>query len=191
MSDSNKRYIRDYLISMVLYCVVLTGVIMLYEALPQHPASALLMLLPLVPILFAFRAFIRWVRELDEMQKRIQMEAFAFSLGLTSILTFTYGLMERAGLPQISLIWVFPLSVMLWGIGHLFANGDLASLILFGGLSLYGAAHLALGLAHGIRPSPEVRAGHDILSLIAGVALYIAMVQLHPVLIGVPVLTLS
>src|SRR5687767_13658662 len=117
MSDSNKRYIRDYLISMVLYCVVLTGVIMLYEALPQHPASALLMLLPLVPILFAFRAFIRWVRELDEMQKRIQMEAFAFSLGLTSILTFTYGLMERAGLPQISLIWVFPLSVMLWGIG--------------------------------------------------------------------------
>ncbi len=86
----------------------------------------------------------------------------------------------------------FPLAiaVVLWGIGHLFANGDLASLILFGGLSCYAAAHLVLGLAYGIRPSPEVRAGHDILSLIAGVALYIAMVQFHPVLIGVPVLPL-
>lgn len=86
----------------------------------------------------------------------------------------------------------FPLAIaiMLWGIGHLFARGDLASLILFGGLFFYAAAHLVLGLAYGVRPSPEVRAGHDILSLIAGVALYIAMVQLHPVLIGVPVLSL-
>jgi uncharacterized membrane protein len=86
----------------------------------------------------------------------------------------------------------FPLAiaVMLWGVGHLFANGDLASLILFGGLFCYAAAHLVLGLAFGIRPSPEMRAGHDILSLIVGVALYIAMVQLHPVLIGVPVLAL-
>ena len=84
----------------------------------------------------------------------------------------------------------FPLAiaVMLWGAGHLLANGDLASLILFGGLFAYAAAHLALGLAFGVRPSPEVRSGHDILSLVAGVALYIAMVQLHPVLIGVPVL---
>ena len=86
----------------------------------------------------------------------------------------------------------FPLAiaVMLWAVGHLFANGDLASLILFGGLFAYAAAHLGFGLAYGIRPSPEVRSGHDILSLIAGVALYVAMVQLHPVLIGVPVLSL-
>lgn len=84
----------------------------------------------------------------------------------------------------------FPLAigVMLWGIGHLFANGDLASVILFGGLTAYGATHLVLGLAHGVRPTADVRSGHDVLSLIAGVALYIAMVQLHPVLIGVSVL---
>ena len=86
----------------------------------------------------------------------------------------------------------FPLAiaVMLWGAGHLFANGDLASLILFGGLIAYAAAHLALGLWFGIRPSPETRSGHDILSMVAGVALYIVMVQLHPVLIGVPVLAI-
>ena len=86
----------------------------------------------------------------------------------------------------------FPLAiaVMFWGAGHLFANGDLASLILFGGLIAYAAAHLVLGLWFGIRPSPEVRSGHDILSMVAGVALYIVMVQLHPFLIGVPVLTL-
>ena len=86
----------------------------------------------------------------------------------------------------------FPLAmaVMLWSAAHLFANGDLASLILFGGLFIYAAAHLGLGLANGVRPSPEVRGGHDGLSILAGVALYAVMAQLHPVLIGVPILPL-
>ncbi|HUF44907.1 MAG TPA: NnrU family protein [Aestuariivirgaceae bacterium] len=86
----------------------------------------------------------------------------------------------------------FPLAiaVMLWGVGHLFANGDLASLILFGGLSAYAAAHFGFGRAYGMAPSRDVRSGHDVVSLIAGLALYIAMVQLHPILIGVPVASL-
>ncbi len=87
----------------------------------------------------------------------------------------------------------FPLAigVMFWAVGHLFANGDLASLILFGGFLLYAVAHFIIGSANGIRPSPEVRQGHDLLSVIIGVALYGVMTQLHGALIGVPVLQLS
>jgi uncharacterized membrane protein len=87
----------------------------------------------------------------------------------------------------------FPLAfgVIAWATGHLFANGDLASLILFGGLLLYAVLHLALGFANGLRPSPEIRQGHDALSIFIGLALYGAMTQMHPYLIGVPVLNLS
>ena len=87
----------------------------------------------------------------------------------------------------------FPLAigVILWGVGHLFANGDLATLILFGGMSAYGATHVALGLANGMRPSPEMRTGHDVLSLLIGAALFGAMTQLHPVLTGMPVIDLG
>lgn len=87
----------------------------------------------------------------------------------------------------------FPLAiaVIFWGFGHLFVRGDAASLILFGGIAAYGAAHLALGLANDIRPSPEVRKGHNLLSLLFGVAFYGVFTQLHAVLIGVPVLTLT
>lgn len=86
----------------------------------------------------------------------------------------------------------FPLAVavVLWSTGHLLANGDAASLVLFGGFLTYGIAHLCLGLANDVRPSPEVRGGHDTLSILAGTVLYIAMVQLHAVLIGVPILPL-
>jgi uncharacterized membrane protein len=83
----------------------------------------------------------------------------------------------------------FPLAIgiILWGTAHLIANGDLASLILFGGFIVYAALHIGLGTANGVRPAPAVRDGHDMLSLLAGIALFGLMTQLHPVLIGVPV----
>jgi hypothetical protein len=122
MSKSAKRYMRDFSISMTGYVLALLASELVYQRLPESPARPLMLLIPIVPILFAFAAFIRYVRELDELQQRIQMEAFAFSLGLTGILTFTYGLLESAGLPKIGLIWVFPLTIMLWGIGQMFAK---------------------------------------------------------------------
>jgi uncharacterized membrane protein len=82
------------------------------------------------------------------------------------------------------------LAVVLWATGHLMANGDLRALILFGGLLAYALAHIGLGLANGVRPSPEVRGGHDLLGVFAGIALYGVMTQLHEVLIGVPVFAL-
>lgn len=87
----------------------------------------------------------------------------------------------------------FPMgiAVIFWATGHLLANGDLASIILFGGLLLYALAHIAIGAANGIRPSPEVRSGHDLISVVMGVALYAAMAQLHAIVIGVPVFSLT
>ncbi|MGE0212229.1 MAG: NnrU family protein [Parvibaculaceae bacterium] len=87
----------------------------------------------------------------------------------------------------------FPLALgtIAWAAGHLMANGDLASLVLFGGLFVYAAAHLLLGLAAGIRPTPDVRPGHDLLSILAGLALFGVFVQLHGTIIGVPIVTLS
>jgi hypothetical protein len=41
------------------------------------------------------------------------------------------------------------------------------------------------------RPSPDWRPGHDLLSVLAGVALYGVTTQLHGILAGVPVMALS
>lgn len=82
------------------------------------------------------------------------------------------------------------IAVILWATGHLVANGDSASVILFGGLLAYGAVHLAAGISQGYRPTPEVRQGHDALSILAGIALYGVMIQLHAHLIGVPLFSI-
>ena len=56
---------------------------------------------------------------------------------------------------------------------------------------IYALAHLSLGFANGIRPQPIIRQGHDVISILIGVALYGVFAQLHPLFTGVPVVTLS
>jgi uncharacterized membrane protein len=87
----------------------------------------------------------------------------------------------------------FPMGIaaMFWATGHLLANGDLASLILFGGIFVYAALHVIIGTANGVRPTPDVRQGHDLLSILAGIALYGVMAQIHEAVIGVPVFSLG
>ena len=87
----------------------------------------------------------------------------------------------------------FPMAfaVIFWSIGHLLANGDLASLILFGGFLVYAVLHMLIGISNGVRPSPQVREGHNLLSVFAGLALYGVMIQAHHALIGVPVFQLN
>jgi len=110
---------------------------------------------------------------------------------LTFVGFLSFGVFLFRGKLRQRLRFPMGLAVSFWATGHLFANGDRASLILFGGLLLYAVAHIAIGLAQGVKPSPDVRKGHDLLSLLAGAALYGVMTQLHPVLIGVPILTLT
>lgn len=87
----------------------------------------------------------------------------------------------------------FPMAfaAIFWATGHLLANGDMASIILFGGFLVYAVLHILIGTLNGVRPSPLVRQGHNLLSVLGGIALYGVMTQLHVVLIGVPVFQLS
>lgn len=86
----------------------------------------------------------------------------------------------------------FPMAfaVIFWATGHLLANGDQRSVILFGGLLIYAVLHIVIGTINGVRPGPVVRDGHNLLSVLAGIALYGVMTQAHAALIGVPVLQL-
>lgn len=111
--------------------------------------------------------------------------------GLTFLAFLCLGIFLFRGRLRQLLRFPMGLAAGFWAVGHLFANGDLAGLILFGGFLLFSVAYVAVAMAHGMRPSPEVRAGHDGLALFAGAALYGAMTQLHPVLIGVPIFALS
>jgi uncharacterized membrane protein len=80
----------------------------------------------------------------------------------------------------------FLTAVILWSLGHLFANGDLASVLLFGSFLAYGIVDR---IAVAFRPDPPpVYAGPrgDIVGLVVGLILFAVFVfGLHAVLFGV------
>jgi hypothetical protein len=51
------------------------------------------------------------------VQKRTQMQAIGFSLAATGLVTFGYGFLEGAGLPDLSMTFVLPLMSMFWALG--------------------------------------------------------------------------
>lgn len=116
---------------------------------------------------------------------------FSANLALSFVAFLLVGIFAFRGRLRQILRLPLAMGVILWAAGHLLANGDSASVILFGGLLAYALVHLAAGFAQGFRPSPEVRQGHDALSLLAGVALYGVMIQLHAHLIGVPLFSIQ
>lgn len=84
-------------------------------------------------------------------------------------------------------------AVKIWAFAHLLANGDLASLILFGSFLAYAVFdRISLkrraappGTAHGVAPARGGVTG-DIIAIVVGLAVYAALVfGLHEWLIGV------
>lgn len=111
---------------------------------------------------------------------------------LASFIAFCFlGIFFFRGRLRLLFRYPFAIAVVFWASGHLLANGDQTSLVLFGGLLVYAVLFIVLALAGKMRPDRQVRDGHDVLSLVFGVAAYIAMVQLHSIIIGVPVITID
>jgi hypothetical protein len=114
-------YTRDFGLSMAAYVVVLIISVSLLDKVDQ-PVKTLIALVPLVPAGFALKAYLRFLTRMDELGRRIQLEALAFGFGAAGMLTFAYGFLENAGFPQLSYTWVFPLMIALWGIGGAIAT---------------------------------------------------------------------
>lgn len=112
------------------------------------------------------------------------------NFGLTLIAFICLGIFLFRGSWRQKLRFPMAFAIIFWATGHLLANGDLRSIILFGGLLTYAVLHILIASANGVRPTPVVRAGHNLLAVLAGVALYAVMAQAHAALIGVPVVQL-
>ncbi|MBN9886503.1 hypothetical protein [Salipiger abyssi] len=82
-----------------------------------QPVRVLVALTPMIPALFICAVVIRAIRDLDEMQRKLQFEALALSFMGTALITFAYGFLEGMGFPKISMFAVWPLMAAIWFIG--------------------------------------------------------------------------
>jgi hypothetical protein len=117
LNDVNKQYFIEFGTAMMGYVLILIPAIWVSENwLAESGWRYAVVVLPVMPLLLALRAYMRWLGRIDELQQRIQIQAIGFAAGATGILTFALGLLETAGFPRVPLLWVFPIMIFLWGI---------------------------------------------------------------------------
>ncbi len=122
--EAARRYRRDIAVAGALYVALVIGAALAIRnfELPQW-VVVVLALLPVAPALMMLRAYLVFVRAMDEFQRRLQTEALAIATAITLFASFAYGFLEEwADFPHVPLIWVFPVFAFVFGVTHIFVR---------------------------------------------------------------------
>ena len=119
----SKQYQKELWTALAVYGVMLIGSIQLLTHMDvARPWRDLIALSPILPAAATAWVVLRELRRMDELQRRIQLEALGFSFAGTAILTFSYGFLEGLGYPRLSMFTVWPLLAALWIVGLVLAR---------------------------------------------------------------------
>jgi len=110
------RYKREMLWSLAVYAVLLTGSIKFGRPMPDGAARTVMLASPMLGFVGMIWAIARHVGGIDEYQRKFMLETWAIAAALTAATTFSYGFLETAGYPKISMFSVWMIMCGSWGV---------------------------------------------------------------------------
>ena len=113
--EGNRKYKTELGISMALYMLALFGSIYLAKPMEPGTTKTLLLLLPAIPMALAIWAIARHFQRMDEFLRLRALEGLAIAAAITAGLSVTYGFLESAGFPKLTMFWVWGVMGMVWG----------------------------------------------------------------------------
>ena len=122
MELARKQYTRRMMLALLVYAALVAPSIPLIAANPDAAWRFPLAVAPVLPFIYGIFSYLRYIRMIDELQRRIAIEALAIAFGASAAITFCLGLLQIAGLPDIN--WSFVWAVMggCWILGGLYAD---------------------------------------------------------------------
>lgn len=109
-----RRYMWEFGLAMVLW---IAAIFLRRYGLAHGWIPVVATLLPALPLTLIVVAMLRVLVNLDELQRLIQLYAFAFSALLTGLITTVCGLLEGVIIAPVSIWIVWPLILGLWWLG--------------------------------------------------------------------------
>lgn len=183
---------------LLVLALVVFGVVHLIPAIPRAkawatqqlgksygPVYGVLSLLLLIATIMAFRN--ATTSELYAVPSFGRYANFILSL----IAFILIGVFMFRGSWRNSLKYPMGLAVVVWAVGHMLANGDSRSLVFFGGFTVIAVLQMFFASRLVERQVSEVRGGHNLLSVLFGIAAYGVMAQIHGAVIGMPVVSIA
>jgi len=116
------KLIRPLLVPLILYLSLLVVAVSYAPKLENSFWGYVVALLPLIPGLFLTFGIVRVTTQIDEMERRIILEAAAFSFIFTLLLLLSFALLGLVGVPQPSNTWIVFIMCMLLIVGKLWGN---------------------------------------------------------------------
>ena len=113
--DVRRKYHIEMGASMLVYIVALCGSLTLAKPMQEGALRTALLLTPVIPIGLAIWAIARQFRRMDEFVRLRTLEGLAIAAAVTAGLSLTYGFLEGAGFPRLSMFWVWPVMGFVWG----------------------------------------------------------------------------
>jgi hypothetical protein len=111
-----RRYIAEMSASFLLYALVLIASIEIGRPLKESLARTLILISPMIPFMLMIAAIVRQFRRMDEYLRLQMLENVTIAAGITAGWTFTYGFLENAGFPRLSMFHVMPVMFWIWGV---------------------------------------------------------------------------
>lgn len=122
MESARKQYTRRMTAAFVAYAAVLAPSIPLISAYPDAAWRFPLAIAPILPFVFGILVYVRYLRSVDELQRKIALEALAIAFGASAAITFGYGLLQVAGLPAVNWSFVWVVMGGCWILGGVYAD---------------------------------------------------------------------
>lgn len=114
--EVNRKYRWELSLSLLLYCAVLIGSLLIARQLEPGMLRTMVALLPSLPVALIVWAIARQFGRMDEFQRLRALESIAVAAAVTAGLTFTYGFLEELGFPRLSMFWVWGVTGITWGL---------------------------------------------------------------------------
>jgi len=107
-------YNREFLSAMAIYVVMLTVSIRWGRGMDDGVLRTVVLASPMVGFMLALWAVVRQIRRIDEYVRQTMLENLAIAAGVTAGLSFTYGFLETAGFPKLTMFAVWPVMGGAW-----------------------------------------------------------------------------
>jgi hypothetical protein len=110
-----RAYRAELWIAVAVYAVLLFGSILVARPMAASPLRTALLVLPMLGFALMIRAIVRHVARIDEYQRLRMLESLGLSFAITGAVTFSYGFLETAGFPRLSMFSVWIVMGVSWG----------------------------------------------------------------------------
>jgi hypothetical protein len=109
-------YRRELGLSFAVYALLLVSAIHFGRPMAEGWLRTAILVTPMIGFGLMIRALARHLARIDEYMRRRMLETFAIAAAITAGLSFTYGFLETAGFPRLSMFTVWIAMGTSWGV---------------------------------------------------------------------------